>query len=62
MIVMVQGQRMDGTQWGMIKAMAELQPFETPWWLGFLAVTAALSGLLGVTGLMLLRQKNEPVA
>jgi len=48
--------RLDGTQWGYIKAIAALQPFETPWWLAILTFNTVSSALLGVSGLLLLRQ------
>jgi hypothetical protein len=56
MILMTPGQNFDGTQWGYVKAMAGLQPFATTWWLAILSISAALAGLFGVTGLLLLRQ------
>lgn len=65
MMVLVQGEKLDGTQWGYMKAMGGLQPFEKPWWLATLCVFAALATLFGVTGLLLLRQhwrEKEPAA
>ena len=56
MVVMAPGQDADATQWGYIKAIADLQPFQTPWWLAVLCITAAVGGLLGATGLLLLRE------
>jgi hypothetical protein len=56
MVVMAPGGHLDGTQWGYIKAIADLRPFETRWWLAMLSFTAAAAGLLGATGLLLLRQ------
>ena len=59
MIVLTEGQHLDGTQWGYLKALADLQPFETPWWLAVLSIGAAGAALLGVTGLSLLRQHRR---
>jgi hypothetical protein len=56
MVVMAPGQRLDGTQWGYIKAIADLRPLATPWWLAILSISAAAALLLGSTGLLLLRQ------
>lgn len=62
MIVMAPGQHFDGTQWGYIKAIADLRPFDTPWWLAVLSISAAMAGLLGATGLLLLRQPGREKA
>lgn len=65
MVGFVPRQHFDGTQWGYIKALADLRPFETPWWLAVLSITAAVGGLLGAGGLLLLRQhwrEKEPAA
>jgi hypothetical protein len=56
MVVMTPGMEQDGTQWGYIKAIAELRPLHTTWWLAILSITATLAGLLGGIGLLLLRQ------
>jgi hypothetical protein len=59
MIVMTPGQHLDGTQWGYIKAIADLRPLATPWWLAILTISGALAALLGATGLLLLRQHRR---
>jgi hypothetical protein len=61
MVVMTPGTDQDGTQWGYIKAIADLRPLHTTWWLAILSITATLAGLLGGIGLLLLRQHwREP--
>jgi len=50
------GHNPDGTQWGYIRGVAELQPLETPWWLVILSITAAVNVALGVTGLLFLQK------
>ncbi len=59
MMVMTQKQNQEGTQWGYVKALAGLRPFETPWWLAVLSITGALAALLGTTGLLLLRRRRR---
>jgi len=56
MVVLTPGMDQEGTQSGYIKAIANLQPLHTTWWLAILASTAALAGLLGGLGWLLLRQ------
>jgi hypothetical protein len=56
MVVAAPREHFDGTQWGYVKALANLKPLETPWWLGVLSVSAAIAGLLGGLGLLLLRR------
>jgi hypothetical protein len=61
MVVMTPGTDQDGTQWGYIKAIADLRPLHTTWWLAILSITATLAGLVGGIGLLLLRQHwREP--
>jgi hypothetical protein len=55
MVVLAPGAHTEGTQWGYIKAIANLRPLETPWWLGVLTVSAVLAALLGAGGLLLLQ-------
>jgi len=59
MIVVTAGNELDGTQWGYIKAIAALRPFEKPWLLADLSITAALAGIFGTAGLLLLRQPRH---
>jgi len=59
LMVMAQSEHFDGTQWGYIKALAHLEPFETPWLLGILSVSTAIAGLLGGIGLLMLRQHRR---
>jgi hypothetical protein len=59
MIVVTAGHDLDGTQWGYIKAVAALRPFEKPWLLGDLSITAALAGVFGTVGLLLLHQHRR---
>lgn len=56
MVVMAPGSREGGTQLGYIKAIADLRPLETPWWLGILSGSAVAAALLGSLGLLFLRQ------
>ena len=56
MVLLAPGAHTDGTQWGYIKVIASLQPLEKPWWLGILAVSAAMAALLGTLGLRFLGQ------
>ena len=56
MVLMTPGQNLDGTLWGYIKAIADLRPWQTTWWLAILSITATLAGLLGGIGLLLLRR------
>jgi hypothetical protein len=59
MVVVTPGMDQGGSQWGYLKAIAALRPLETTWWLAILSVTAALAGLLGGLGLLLLRQDGR---
>jgi len=56
MAVMAPSGRLDGTQWGYIKAIADLHPLKTTWWLAVLSCTAVAAAALGASGLLLLRQ------
>jgi hypothetical protein len=56
MMTVIPSHGFDGTQWGYLKGLAELKPFETPWWLGVLLVNTVLSGIFGAAGLLLLRE------
>ncbi len=56
MIFLTPALHLDGTQWEYIKGLSGLRPLETPWWLGILCGFAAVAGLLGASGLLLLRQ------
>ncbi len=59
-MLIMSGQRgLDGTAIGPLRAIAALRPFETTWWLAILCLGAAGSALLGVTGLLLLRQHQR---
>ncbi len=59
LIVITQSQRLDGTQWGYITALAQLRPLETPWLLALLGISAGFATLAGVIGLVLLPRKTE---
>lgn len=64
MVLMAPGHNQDGTQWGYIKAIADLRPMQTTWWLAILFTTATVAGLLGGIGLLCLRQhwRHQPTA
>jgi hypothetical protein len=62
MVGMAQGQQFDGTQWGYLKAFAQLRPLETPWLLAVQSVSAGVAGLFGASGLLLMRRKPETAA
>ena len=55
MMIFASEERLDGTQWGYLKGLAELKPFETSWWLIILLISTAASAILGSLGLLLLR-------
>jgi hypothetical protein len=40
----------------LIKAMAEIQPLTSPGWLWTLTASASISAILGISGLLLMRQ------
>jgi hypothetical protein len=56
MFILIPGQQMDGTQWAYIKALAKMKPMQTPGWLTTLLISASVSGILGIAGLLFLRQ------
>jgi hypothetical protein len=56
MFFLVPDQKLDGTQWGYIKAWAQVNPLENRGWLIALMASATCAGILGIVGLMLLRQ------
>lgn len=55
MIAITPARRLDGTQWGYLKALAELKPLETPALMVVLLVSAIIAGLFGAIGLLFLR-------
>jgi hypothetical protein len=59
LLVMMQSQHLDGTQWGYIRALARLRPLETPWLLALLSISAGAAALFGAVGLLLLPRKRE---
>ena len=56
MMILIPLEHLDGTQWEYIKALADLQPLTTWWWLAILLFNATASGVLGALGLIFLRQ------
>lgn len=58
MVFLVRQDNFDGTQWGRIKAMAEIHPLESKGWLIAFLLSATISGVLGLAGLLLLRQHH----
>jgi hypothetical protein len=56
MMVMGPAQNLDGTQLDYFKALANLDPFTTTWWLVLLLVHLFGSALFGVLGLLLLNR------
>jgi hypothetical protein len=59
LVVMMQSQHVDTTQWGYIRALARLRPLETPWLLALLSISAGAAALFGAVGLLLLPRKPE---
>jgi hypothetical protein len=65
MMAVIPAHGFDGTQWGYLKGLSELKPFETAWWLGVLVTSAAFSGIFGLLGLRMLREhwrEKQPAA
>lgn len=56
MFFLVPDQKLDGTQWGYIKAWAQMNPLENRGWLIALMASATVAGILGIVGLLFLRQ------
>jgi hypothetical protein len=59
MFFLVPQDKLDGTQWGHVKALAEIHPLESKGWLITFLASATISGVLGLAGLLLLRQHNR---
>jgi hypothetical protein len=56
MMVIAPAHKLDGTEWGYLKALSELKPLETPGLMVVLLVSTIIAGLLGVFGLFFLRE------
>ena len=59
MFITIPGQRLDGTQWAYIKALAAMKPMQTQGWLITILISAGISGILGIAGLLFLRQHRR---